>query len=184
VRRRSTGFTLIELMVVVAVIGVLAAIAIPAFVKNSRKAKTTEAVINVKKMYDGARDYYYEDLNARGSMSVLRKQFPQSDPGQLPHNPAPALGTCCASPGHKCAPDPSQWVDPTWQALKFSMDDPHYYSYGWQSAGVDSTSTFAAQAFGDLDCDTTYSTFEMIGSVQTDNTITGQAGIYKDNELE
>lgn len=33
----------------------LAAVAIPAFMKNARKAKTAEATTNVKKMYDGAR---------------------------------------------------------------------------------------------------------------------------------
>ena len=58
--RIEKGFTLIELMVVVAIIGILAAVAIPAFMKNARKAKTAEAVTNVKKLYDGARSYYEE----------------------------------------------------------------------------------------------------------------------------
>lgn len=48
----QAGFTLIELMVVVAIIGILAAVAIPAFMKNARKAKTAEATTNVKKMYE------------------------------------------------------------------------------------------------------------------------------------
>jgi hypothetical protein len=38
-----------------ALIGVVGAIAIPAFMKNARKAKTAEATTNVKKMYEGAR---------------------------------------------------------------------------------------------------------------------------------
>ena len=43
-RSRGSGFTLVELMIVVAIIGVLAAIAIPAFSRYVRKARTAEAV--------------------------------------------------------------------------------------------------------------------------------------------
>jgi prepilin-type N-terminal cleavage/methylation domain-containing protein len=182
--RSRGGFTLIELMVVVAIIGILAAVAIPAFMKNSRKAKTTEAVTNVEKIYDGAKAYFYEDLSTRGSSAILSKQFPDSGAVMMPHNPAPALGTCCLAAGHKCAPNPLLWNDAGWEALKFSMDDPYYYSYAFKSAGVDQNASFAATAYGDLDCDSTYSTFEMVGSVQVDNTIAGQGGFFKDLELE
>jgi prepilin-type N-terminal cleavage/methylation domain-containing protein len=178
--RLEKGFTLIELMIVVAIIGILAAVAIPAFMKNSRKAKTTEATTNVKKMYDGARSYFEEEMNARGSITPIAKQFP--DPAAV--TTAPALGACCLAAGKKCAPSPALWADPSWQALKFSMDDPHYYSYTYLSSGTDATSQFTARANGDLDCDTSYSTFEMVGSIQADGTVTGQAGFFKSMELE
>ena len=108
--------------------------------------------------------------------------------GEFPATPAvstaPALTACCAAAGKKCAPAPALWTDPSWQALKFSMDDPHYYAYTYLSSGTDLTSAFTARANGDLDCDTTYSTFEMVGSIQADGTVTGQAGFFKDRELE
>ena len=43
--RRQGGFTLIELMIVVAIIGILAAIAIPAYTTYTQKARFTEAVL-------------------------------------------------------------------------------------------------------------------------------------------
>jgi type IV pilus assembly protein PilE len=50
--RQSKGFTLIELMIVVAIIGVLASVAIPAFLHYIKRAKMAEASIFIKNIAD------------------------------------------------------------------------------------------------------------------------------------
>ena len=59
--KRQKGFTLIELMIVVAIIGILAAIAIPNFLKFQARAKQSEAKSNLKGIYTALRTYYAEN---------------------------------------------------------------------------------------------------------------------------
>ena len=58
--KNRKGFTLIELMVVVVIIGVLAALAIPRFLGSTGKAKKSEAKTVLKHLYQMERMYYQE----------------------------------------------------------------------------------------------------------------------------
>ncbi|HEX8706278.1 MAG TPA: prepilin-type N-terminal cleavage/methylation domain-containing protein, partial [Myxococcaceae bacterium] len=53
--RKQSGFTLIELMIVVAIIGILAAIAIPNFIRFQARARQSEANTNLKSLFTGLR---------------------------------------------------------------------------------------------------------------------------------
>src|SRR5947209_16956239 len=111
-RNKTAGFTLIELMIVVAIIGILAAVAIPAFMKYIRRSKTTEASMNVRKLFDSTVTYFQAE-HATNVGTILARQFPN------PVGPTPALNSCCGAVGQKCAPNPPQWQLDSWQGLNF-----------------------------------------------------------------
>ena len=58
--KNKKGFTLIELMIVVAIIGILAAIAIPDFLKFQAKAKQSEAKTNLGAIFTAQIAYFAE----------------------------------------------------------------------------------------------------------------------------
>ena len=70
--RKEKGFTLIELMIVVAIIGILAAIAIPNFMKFIAKTKRSEAKYNLEAIYKAEISWYGEYDTFVSSFATIR----------------------------------------------------------------------------------------------------------------
>ncbi|NOY92146.1 MAG: prepilin-type N-terminal cleavage/methylation domain-containing protein [Deltaproteobacteria bacterium] len=180
---KREGFTLIELMIVVAIIGVLAAIAIPAFINYVKRAKTSETGENLKSMFTGSAAYYSAE---HWSMGVV-----------APGAAASAVAACTVSPAVTTNTINNQKTTLDWAvqpddfaAIGFQVADPVYYQYSivGSTGACDGTAlntmVYTFRANGDLDADGTLSTFEVAVGSNSDNTLYRAPGIFVFNELE
>jgi prepilin-type N-terminal cleavage/methylation domain-containing protein len=178
--KQNKGFTLIELMIVVTIIGILAVVAGPELMKYQIRAKTSEAIQNVSKIADGARAYYLSEMTSRDG-ALIQKQFPTAI-GPTPQNYA-----CTNNSPKKHNPSdystPDTFGNESWQSLQFGVSKPFLFSYTFQAQGQGQQAIFASQARGDLDCDGNNSLFEQSGKVDDNNQVTINQ-LYRERELE
>ncbi|MFO0626974.1 MAG: prepilin-type N-terminal cleavage/methylation domain-containing protein [Polyangiales bacterium] len=138
------GFTLVELMIVVVILGLLAAVALPSFSRYVRRSRTTEAVTNIQRIF-AAQVTYNNEIHEGGLTSnfVNAPALPSTPPtsGKYPANVALWTGVL------------------EWNELGFALEGAHFYQY----ASPGSTAGFTAYAYGDLDGDMVRSTFSRTG---------------------
>lgn len=166
----NRGFTLVELMIVVLILGVLAAVAGTAYTRYIKRGKTAEASNNVHVIYQMEMTYY----GASGERALASRFIdaplltPDADPGAAAYPPNALL-----------------WLgDPTWAALGYALASRHYYAYRCPSATPSGTgASFDAQAVGDLDGDDINSTFGLSGVVGTTGEIQ-RGSLHIVDELE
>lgn len=162
------------MMTATAVAGILAAVAIPAFMKYVRRSKTSEASLNVRKLFDSAVSYYHYSSEQLGPDKA---RFPASTE-LTPDAPF------CVDGESGIEPTATAWDGESWQALNFAIGERHNYRYQFISEGTGKGAMFTARAMGDLDCDGVLSTFERVGFVGDDGIVSGGAGLFIANELE
>jgi prepilin-type N-terminal cleavage/methylation domain-containing protein len=69
IQSRRSGFTLVEIMIVVAIIALLAAIAVPSFLRARKRSQAT-ATLETLRLLDGAKDQYAIE-NGKGDLALV-----------------------------------------------------------------------------------------------------------------
>jgi len=152
-KTRSRGFTLIELMIVVAIIGILASVAIPSFINYQLTAKRSEAFANLNALAKAQKAYF-----AEFNVFVGVGSEPFAGTGTLPN----ALKRDSSS------------INGAFSAVGWIPEGDVFFDYDTAAPGpvggaacAACVGCFTATAYGDLDDD---AAFSMIIFAQPDTT--------------
>lgn len=154
-------------------VGVLAAVAIPAFVGYLARAKTAEATANLSAMARAAGGYYESEQLAGG------------------FGGAPLTACAVGSGATTNVPGPQKtMLEPLgepFDAIGFGLYDPVYYQYEIVGVGgcghTAGEALYSFRAYGDLDGDGVTSLFEITATAGADGTLE-RAPVHIVNETE
>lgn len=172
------GFTLIELMIVVSILGVLSALAVPSFSSVIARSKTSEIAGNLSGMFKSAASYYASERATQGNGAGVSGHCTVDDGTPSPAIPNRTKQTFVA--------------DQSFRDLGFNIGDLVYYQYGLASLGgvgacnnnANSGGLYTFFAHGDLDEDGIRSTFELAAGTDSFNLMYHARALHIDRETE
>jgi prepilin-type N-terminal cleavage/methylation domain-containing protein len=145
--RRTRGFTLVELMVVIAIIGLLASVAMPVFKNFTYRARQAERRVVLKTIKQSAEDFY---------VRVGRIEDQAGNPLPVLVGPPNPLGVASTTK-RTWNTAPAACPNCGWALLNVTeqfLDGALYYTYQWWIIDLPGVmQTMFLQAEGDLDGD-------------------------------
>lgn len=143
-KRMNKAFTLIELMIVIVIIGILAAIALPAYNSYIANARSTESGLQIGSIRTGLIANYEESqVNSTGGYQTQRfVDVANPQPATIPVQTKATVDWASASTN--------------WAAIRFQPADALSFSYNVRSGGTGTSSTAFISASADLKAGTAY----------------------------
>jgi hypothetical protein len=135
----------LEAAALVAVIGSVVATALPAFVRNLHASRLVEPIDGLNR------------IATRATVLAAGRPAKGAYPPSVPLTPEQV------PKGERVSDPPGTWEHPTWRELGFSQENPHWFSFAFESNNGAGLATFTARAHGDLDGDGLQSTFSVSG---------------------
>jgi type IV pilus assembly protein PilA len=164
--RRHGGFTLIELMIVTAIIAVLSSVAIPTFSLLTLRAKAAERHEVMLRIKKAVADFYVQ----HGGLYTVDSSGTRTNVIVGDFQPAGAPSTAKRVPN---------WTAPGWADIWRSSEEVQgalYYSYTFTANDTGPKPTLQITAWGDLDGDT-------VPSYKTLNFVRNN-GVYQPSSLD
>jgi type IV pilus assembly protein PilA len=193
------GFTLVEVMIVIAIIGVLAALAVQGVERYLTAAKVTEAIQSVGELSRAATAAFERELMAAQAIGEGSQSSTVSHHLCDSATPVPTF----VPTGKKYQPNTAADVDfqagddnAGWKCLRFQISQPIYYQYNYNRGGSvvapdnwaacpNSGECYEAGALGDLNGNGKMSRVARTGHVNTaTQMLRASTVIYIQNEAE
>lgn len=139
-KNKKSGFTLIELMIVVAIIGILAAIAIPNFIRYQLRSKTSEAKVNLGAIKTNLTDFRAAHRNQYPGMIAVVPAMVDVQGNKQSWAPAVCADGCISTMADACI---------SWDCVGWSPEGDVYYIY--QGDRIANPTEYGTAATANLD---------------------------------